>query len=611
MRLWKHGLVARPTLIRGAPDVRIGRVRRLGLFILGVLACTSHLLGGRVCTVDGHLLEGNVTFSGGRVIVQPGIGAAKRLDPDEVLTIDFDAAPQNGPARGQLPPGWTSQDIGSVGLNGQAVCNDGVFDLRGAGGEIGQRLDALHFVHRRVQVRELEIVTRVVSIQNTHIDAKAGIMIRQDLQPDSSYVSLLIKPTGQVVLEMRDNRKREDRQPAPEARTIKDLPGKLPMWLRLRYTGKAWEAMISPDGQAWTSIGQTRTDMGERVYAGLAVTSRDTARLCAARFDQVSVRGQMEQPDASGRSVVLFGGGVLLRDGRVMAGAVARVRDDRVRIGRGRDAVDVPISKIASIIRQPLTSEARSRLIDGRTGVLMHNGDFLEGEILEIGSRVRLSSILHGIQMLDLDDLSLIVLAEAPQPQAAVVIEDVNGSIWIADELRIEGDRLVIEDDVAGVVRLEARDLSTVRAVGGRGVSLVAIKPQVRRLGLVIGEPMAAERRASGYGLPADGRGTDNVLSVAGNMALDFAVGGRYQSLLVSGGIAPGQAPVLPGQLVILGDGEELYRSPPMTSAEAPREIAIPLSGVRTLTLLVQPIDGQSLAPAGVWIEPMLIEVGR
>jgi len=122
---------------------------------------------------------------------------------------------------------------------------------------------------------------------------------------------------------------------------------------------------------------------------------------------------------------------------------------------------------------------------------------------------------------------------------------------------------------------------------------------------------MAAERRASGYGLPADGRGTDNVLSVAGNMALDFAVGGRYQSLLVSGGIAPGQAPVLPGQLVILGDGEELYRSPPMTSAEAPREIAIPLSGVRTLTLLVQPIDGQSLAPAGVWIEPMLIEVGR
>lgn len=581
------------------------------MFILVVLACSAHLLAGRVRTVDGRLLEGNVAFGGGRVVVQPGIGPVKRIDPDRVLTIDFDAVSQAAPVHGQLPPGWTSQDIGSVGLNGDAAFHDGVYHLRGAGSDIGNRQDAFHFLHRRLLTREAEIIARVVSTQNTHTDAKAGIMIRQDLQADSRYVMLLVKPTGEVVLEMRDYRQRGDRRTNLDAKTLKQVRGELPIWLRLRYTGKAWEAYTSPDGKAWTSLGQARVDLGERVYAGMAVTSHDTARLCAARFDQLTVRGQIDSAEASRRSMVLFSGGVFLRDGRAIAGDIGRVRDGRVRVGRGRENIDVPLSMIASIIRQPLTEHARSRLLDGRTGVLLRSGDFLEGEILDIGSRVRLSSILHGIQLLDIDELSLIVLAQAPAPEAAVVIADIDGSVWIADELRIEGDRLVIEDDVAGVVRLEARDVATIRGVGRRGSPLAALTPVVRRQGLVIGEATAKDRSVTGHAVPASGDRPDSVLSSAGNVALDFNIGGRYQALLLTAGIAPGQAPVLPGCLVILGDGQELYRSPPMTSAESPLEIAVPLGGVHTLTLMVQPIDGQLLAPACVWIDPLLIGGAR
>jgi len=91
------------------------------------------------------------------------------------------------PSAGGLPEPLGNQDIGAVGLAGNANYfeDTGTIRIQSSGSDIGGTSDSYHFVYRP-WTGNGEIVARVSSLENAVAGTKAGVMIRQSL---SSQIS--------------------------------------------------------------------------------------------------------------------------------------------------------------------------------------------------------------------------------------------------------------------------------------------------------------------------------------------------------------------------------------------------------------------------------------
>ena len=186
-----------------------------------------------------------------------------------------------------LPDGWTSSDVGLLGAKGSTNYSDGTFIVDGAGLNIGSAVDRFQFA--RVSASgDLTIVARVATQENASGAGKAGIMIRETTDPQSSYVLLSVTPQNQLIFEARTG-------PAPwQSLHVAELAATgAPRWLRLVRTGTTFHAAYSNDGFSWITTGLTPTTvdvpMGSNVLAGLAVCSGKLVTLATATFDGVGV----------------------------------------------------------------------------------------------------------------------------------------------------------------------------------------------------------------------------------------------------------------------------------------------------------------------------------
>ncbi len=193
-----------------------------------------------------------------------------------------------GAAGSTLPAGWTSQDIGAVGLSGSASFADGVYTLRGAGADIWGSADAFQAVLQPA-AGDVQIVARVTALQNTNAFAKAGLVLRGGTAAGSANVILDVRPNGSV--EFMD-------RPADGAATsyLAGSTQALPAWLKLGRSGSVVTGSVSADGVAWTAIGSTTIAFGPSIVAGLAVTSHDTTQIATATFDTVSLVSDVPAP---------------------------------------------------------------------------------------------------------------------------------------------------------------------------------------------------------------------------------------------------------------------------------------------------------------------------
>jgi len=179
---------------------------------------------------------------------------------------------------GSLPQGWASQDIGAVGLAGSAGQDAGTFTVRGAGADIWGSADSFHFVNRRFS-GDGEIVARVLSMENTHSRAKAGVMIRETLTAGSRHVILDMKPGGGAEFMTR----------SATAGSTAFVAGGTGRWLKVARSKGVFTAYVSSDGVSWATLGSRAVAMGADVWAGLAVCSHTTSALNTALFDNVSL----------------------------------------------------------------------------------------------------------------------------------------------------------------------------------------------------------------------------------------------------------------------------------------------------------------------------------
>ena len=184
-----------------------------------------------------------------------------------------------------LPGGWTNQDIGPVGVYGEASYLNGRFNLLGSGNDIWGYADGCQFAYHTLNGNG-QIVARVISMQYTDPWAKAGVMMRESEAPDSRNVLVALSGQGGSTMQWR---------PIGGDRTsgsVDGPPAKLPYWVKLVRMNDTFTGYLSKDGKTWQQVGQTVMPLKKRLIVGLTISSHDNTMLNSSLFDQVRLSGK-------------------------------------------------------------------------------------------------------------------------------------------------------------------------------------------------------------------------------------------------------------------------------------------------------------------------------
>jgi hypothetical protein len=130
------------------------------------------------------------------------------------------------------------------------------------------------------------ITAKIESLENTHDFAKAGLMVRNTLDPESVNAALLLTPANGVRFQYRSS---------DGGATDRDFVSDLvePLWLKLeRDVAGNFRGYYSSDGINFEALDlRLNISMDSTVYVGLALTSHDAALTSQAVFSGVQITG--------------------------------------------------------------------------------------------------------------------------------------------------------------------------------------------------------------------------------------------------------------------------------------------------------------------------------
>jgi PA14 domain len=157
--------------------------------------------------------------------------------------------------------------------------------------------------------------------------------------------------------------------------------------------------------------------------------------------------------------------GIVMRSGAFIACAVEKATETAVQAPGLLQDRTVSLVNVARIVWQPLPKSLLAKVQPGRTGVLLANGDFIDGEFRGLDKgRLQLSSILFGLRSYEAArDVTAVVLNEVTPTAAQYEIQLQDRSILFAVRAKIENENLVIEDPFLGTVQVPASDLVTIK----------------------------------------------------------------------------------------------------------------------------------------------------
>jgi len=186
--------------------------------------------------------------------------------------------------KSSVPPSpWEAGDIGHITVPGYTSYDNGIFTVRGSGGDIWATVDEMQFVHQPVG-GDSEVTARVTSQTNTNEWAKAGVMFKESTISGSKYVMLAVTPSHGIRFQYNFN--------GESGSADYTFPNG---WLKLTRTGNTFKGYSSTDGNAWTLVGQvTLNDMPANMLGGLVVNSHQYDALNTSVFDNVSVKTNQE-----------------------------------------------------------------------------------------------------------------------------------------------------------------------------------------------------------------------------------------------------------------------------------------------------------------------------
>jgi hypothetical protein len=196
------------------------------------------------------------------------------------------------------PRDWTEEGLGELslwfhGLPGSVgsftESPAGTYTMTASGTDIWDVADEFHFAYKTLAGAG-SITARIVSVENTNAWAKAGVMIRETLDPGSKHAFACVTPGNGVASQGRD---------VTDAASFSNNQTGIaaPYWVKLeRDNGGNFTVTHSADGTTWQPVASAtphQISMSSNVYIGLALTSHDAGLTCEAMFSNVTTTGNV------------------------------------------------------------------------------------------------------------------------------------------------------------------------------------------------------------------------------------------------------------------------------------------------------------------------------
>ena len=166
----------------------------------------------------------------------------------------------------------------------------GTYTMTARSDNIADPSDSFHYVYKQLSGPG-SIVVKVESVTETSSSAKAGVMIRQTLEPDSTYAMIFSRPDG-------GTRFRRRNETAGESTNSVDNSLAVPHWVKLeRDAAGLLTASHSVDGINFVplddqNLGSSDTvQMNNIAFIGLALSGNNPEETCTAVFSDVSTTG--------------------------------------------------------------------------------------------------------------------------------------------------------------------------------------------------------------------------------------------------------------------------------------------------------------------------------
>jgi len=167
---------------------------------------------------------------------------------------------------------------------------DGGIIMSAVGTDIWDTTDQFRYAYKSLS-GDGSMTVRVDSLVRSNEWAKAGVMIRETLEPGSKHAFVALTPEPSHGLSFQ---RRPVAGQASGNTDVANIP--LPHWVKLTRTGNVFAAQQSADGVTWTDVVVSpalEIQMAGNVYIGLALCSHDAAIVTAAEFSNVSTTGNV------------------------------------------------------------------------------------------------------------------------------------------------------------------------------------------------------------------------------------------------------------------------------------------------------------------------------
>jgi len=170
----------------------------------------------------------------------------------------------------------------------------GTYAMTAAGADIWNAADEFHFAFKTL-AGVGTIQAQVLSVDNTDGWAKAGVMIRETLDPGSKFAAVYMTPENGCRFQARMNGD-TDATSDTSVVTTEQTALVTPYWVKIeRDLAGNFRGYYSSNGTTWTSMSWNpqNISMSSNVYIGLALTSHNANATCQATFSNVTITGSV------------------------------------------------------------------------------------------------------------------------------------------------------------------------------------------------------------------------------------------------------------------------------------------------------------------------------
>ena len=329
---------------------------------------------------------------------------------------------------------------------------------------------------------------------------------------------------------------------------------------------------------------------------------------------------RIERPQGSTYPNAVNRVSVLLIDESLLLASRVTCRNDRVQIEGHFGTLDFPVAFVqaarlqttlparrfeAALVRQNRGQDTLFVTIDDQLQEIEGYLEALDAETMTFEWQNKTRTVprdqVHGFVLAKIED---------PPAQTGRCRADlVDGSTLAGTLVSLTAGRLTLDLAADVQTQLDWRDVTRVTLYSPRMIYLSDMKPAdvIQETIVTLPREWQADRSVEGFPLTLKGRHFDKGIGVSSRTLLTFATNGRFHQFVATLGIddeTEGRGDCL---FVVRGDGRQLYRQR-VRGSDEPRQLVLDISGVRELTLLVEPGEGLDMADHADWCDARLIK---